>query len=76
MKNKKTITLWFDRDNPSVSIIKGRVTKREFAKAFRNEGWEGEDPHIEYEFRRKTKRGYRKSSIEDLKAELYTVSYW
>lgn len=75
-KWKKTLTL-FGGDTPIVSIALGRLTKKEFAKAFDAEGWSDSDSiDIRYDFYRQTKRGWKPSTINDLKAKLVTVSDW
>ncbi len=73
---KKTQTL-FHGDTPTISIVKGRLTKRDFYRAWRAEGWGPSDPmDIEYRFARKLKNGWRLSDISDRKAVLVTVTHW
>lgn len=54
---------------------------RTFNAAVKREGWQGDDYTLEsgmcsYMWLRKTKKGYKKSDINDLKAELFTVGEW
>lgn len=73
---KKTITIGH-KDDPRWSIIKGRVTKGAFNKAHKAEGWVGGgNQEVEYGFFRQTKRGFKKSQISDLKADVYTFIEW
>lgn len=75
----KTTTLCDRSENPISSIIKGRLTAKEFNKAYQNEGWSGDTiskDQIRYAFLKKAGAGYKVSSIEDLKSDIYTVMDW
>lgn len=77
-KWQKTLTL-FGGSDPIATIALGRLTAKEFSKAFAKEGWDPSDhkkDDIRYEFWRQSKRGWKPSTINDLKAKLVTVSDW
>jgi hypothetical protein len=77
-KKLKTKTLG-TKDEPLITILKGRHTKKVFDQAVKNEGWVTDPWDMDlfsYQWLRKTKNGFSKSDVNDLKAELYTVGEW
>lgn len=77
MKVKRTRTYGTDRDNPSFSLVEGRLTEKQFARAFKAEGWsDGESCEIEYKWLKRVNRKWAESDMKDLKAKIYTVTYW
>lgn len=79
LSTKKTTTLWYDRDNPSVSILPGHVTTRDFNKAYKAEGWNGDWVHkdnLSFEYWRPLTKTWKRSTKEDKKAKPVTVMGW
>jgi len=79
LPKNKTTTLWYDRDNPSVSIMPGHVTVKEFNKAYRAEGWHGDDmvrSDIHKEYWRPLKKTWKRSDETDKKAKPVSAMYW
>lgn len=78
-KKLKTTTYWYDRDNPSITLLPGRHTAKQFAAAVKREGWHGDDPDedsIKYDWFILTKKGARKSDVKNLKAVICTYQEW
>ncbi|MGL4335385.1 MAG: hypothetical protein ACRCST_00720 [Turicibacter sp.] len=77
----KTKTLGTE-GQPDLTVLKGRHPAKVFNKAFKAEGWSNvgswqkDDGMFGYGWFRKTKKGLKKSDINDLKAELYTYGEW
>jgi hypothetical protein len=65
-------------DQPSFTILKGRHSLKAFNMASKNEGFLNKvrKDELEYGWFRKTKRGHTRSTISDLKAEVYTYVEW
>lgn len=75
----KTITLG-DSDNPEVSICYGHVSAKEFAKAFKAEGWTGSgspaQADLRYEYWINSRNFWKKSNPGNKKAVPVTVNDW
>ena len=79
-RQQKSITLGYDADNPSVTIVPGHVGPVAFTQAYKAEGWNGfgriRKEEIFHVYLKKLKRTYKKVDKEAKGAKPYTALYW